>query len=93
MLKQTVRFACLALFMFAASATPLTAKAAQQDTPLPQPDPLPPIPHMINASDTPLPQPDPLPPVTRVISALVNVPRLDSPLPQPDPLPPITQVI
>ena len=39
MLKQTVRFACLALILFAASATPLTAKAAQQDTPFPPPDP------------------------------------------------------
>ena len=29
MLKQTARFAALALFMFAASANPLTANAAQ----------------------------------------------------------------
>ena len=72
MLKQTARFATLALLMFAASASPLTAKAAQQDSPLPQPDPLPPAPHVmstldLNATqqDTPLPQPDPLPPLPR----------------------------
>jgi hypothetical protein len=39
MLQQTARFACLALFMFAASATPLTVNAAQEDTPFPAPDP------------------------------------------------------
>ena len=44
MLKQTVRFACLALLMFAASATPQTAKAAssQIDCPCPYP-PQPPM--------------------------------------------------
>ena len=81
MLKQTARFASLALFLFAASVTPLTAKAAQQDSPLPQPDPLPPSLHL-NAIDSPLPQPDPLPPVPHVNAS-------DSPLPQPDPLPPL----
>ena len=64
MFKQTARFAALTLLMFAASATPLTAKTAQQDTPMPQPDPLPPSFHL-NASDTPMPQPDPLPPLLR----------------------------
>ena len=42
MLKQTARFACLALLMFAASATPLTLNAAQLDTPFPPP-PMPPV--------------------------------------------------
>lgn len=71
MLKHTARFASLALLMFAASATPL---AAQQDTPLPMPDPVPPTPHVISAThlsmnvmqlDTPLPMPDPVPPLPR----------------------------
>ena len=43
MLKQTVRFATLALFMFAASATPLSIRVSNLDTPLPMPDPLPPV--------------------------------------------------
>lgn len=44
MLKQTARFACLALLLFAASATPLTAKvptSSQFDGPSPYP-PIPP---------------------------------------------------
>jgi hypothetical protein len=44
MLKQTVRFACLALLLFAASATPLTANGTarhQFDGPTPYP-PVPP---------------------------------------------------
>jgi hypothetical protein len=74
MLKQIARFACLALLMFAASATPLTAKAAQQDTPLPMPDPVPPVTQVVSApsqilnaaqDDTPLPMPDPVPPLPR----------------------------
>ena len=39
MLKPSVRFAALALLLFAASASSLTANVAQQDTPLPTPVP------------------------------------------------------
>jgi hypothetical protein len=41
MLKQTVRFAALAFFMFAASATPLTANSTsiQFECPCPYPQP------------------------------------------------------
>jgi hypothetical protein len=41
MLKQTVRFACLALLLFAASAPPKIAKATsmQFDCPCPYPQP------------------------------------------------------
>ena len=41
MLKQTARFACLALLMFAASAHPQTAKATstQFECPCPYPQP------------------------------------------------------
>ena len=42
MLKQTARFACLALLMFAASATPLTAHTASIQFDGPDPYPLPP---------------------------------------------------
>ncbi len=42
MLKQTVRFAALALLMFAASATPLTANATS--TQFDGPSPYPPVP-------------------------------------------------
>ncbi|HEY4676208.1 MAG TPA: hypothetical protein VIJ01_03555 [Candidatus Angelobacter sp.] len=76
MLKQTARFACLALLMFAASATPLTANATQFDTPLPMP-PMPPsmtqaisaIPPTVTAAqfDTPLPMPPMPPSMTQVI--------------------------
>jgi hypothetical protein len=74
MLKPTVRFACLALLLFAASASPVIARAAQQDSPLPQPDPLPPITQVMSTTpldfnatqqDSPLPQPDPLPPLPK----------------------------
>ena len=41
MLKQTVRFACLALLMFAASATPLTANATRSSSMAHSPYPLP----------------------------------------------------
>lgn len=47
MLKQTARFAVLALLMFAASATPFSIKVTQLDSPLPQPDPLPPVTQVI----------------------------------------------
>jgi hypothetical protein len=67
MLQQTARFACLALFMFAASAPPLTVNAAQLDSPLPMPDPGPPITQIMSAlqQDSPLPMPDPGPPLPR----------------------------
>jgi hypothetical protein len=69
MLKPTARFACLALLMFAASASPRTINLAWQDTPLPMPDPRPPITHVVSSvqQDTPLPMPDPRPPITEVI--------------------------
>jgi len=71
MLRQTARFVSLALLMFAASATPLTAKVVQQDGPLPQPPDPPLTAHEIRVTqqDGPLPQPPdpPLPHVTQVI--------------------------
>ena len=42
MLKHTARFACLALLMFAASATPLTANATSSQ--FDGPNPYPPVP-------------------------------------------------
>lgn len=42
MLKQTVRFACLALIMFAASALPLPANATSSQ--FDGPEPYPPVP-------------------------------------------------
>jgi hypothetical protein len=52
MLKHTARFACLALLMFAASATPLTANASSSQ--FDGPEPYPPIPP---ATCAPLPLP------------------------------------
>jgi hypothetical protein len=49
MLKPTIRFACLALLMFAASASPLTSNATSQfDGPNPYP-PVPPAPSCMPA--------------------------------------------
>jgi hypothetical protein len=99
MLKHTARFACLALLMFAAGAIPQTINLAQLDSPLPMPDPQPPITHVnianLGTEDSPLPMPDPQPPITHVNIASLRtgaVEQEDSPLPMPDPKPPITQV-
>lgn len=62
MLKQTVRFACLALFLFAASATPLTANVTSIQ--FDGPDPYPSMPLTIHVQfDGPEPYP-PIPPAS-----------------------------
>jgi hypothetical protein len=47
MLKQTARFTALALVMFAAIATSLNIRVSHLDSPLPMPDPLPPVTQVI----------------------------------------------
>jgi hypothetical protein len=62
MLKQTARFAALALFMFAASANPLTAKASLQfDGPSPYSSVAPALTATSVQFDNPIPYP-PMPP-------------------------------
>jgi hypothetical protein len=64
MFKQTARFAALALLMFAASATPLTAKAASSQQ-FDRPTPYPPVPPALTAQATgsQFDGPNPYPPV------------------------------
>ena len=61
MLKQTARFACLALLMFAASATPLTAKSTSSQ--FDGPNPYPPLPPALTAKATQFDGPNPYPPL------------------------------
>lgn len=63
MLKQTARFACLALLMFAASASPLTANATSIQ--FDGPNPYPPVPPALTANATSIQfdGPTPYPPV------------------------------
>jgi hypothetical protein len=73
MLKHTARFACLALLLFAASATPLTANAtsSQFDGPTPYP-PIPPV--ASSQFDGPTPYP-PVPPASMPAPFQVGVRR------------------
>jgi hypothetical protein len=63
MLKQTARFVSLALFMFAASATPLTLNAGSIR--FDGPDPYPPMPPAlaVNAASIQFDGPEPYPPM------------------------------
>jgi hypothetical protein len=86
MLKQTARFACLALLMFAASATPLMAKTASLQ--FDGPNPYPPLPPPPTANPTQFDGPNPYPPLPPALTAKAT--QFDGPNPYP-PLPPASQ--
>ena len=87
MLKQPARLVSLALLMFAASAAPLTAKAA--GTQFDGPSPYPPVPPAVaaKAAGTQFDGPSPYPPVPPAVTAKAAGTQFDGPSPYP-PVPP-----